>query len=132
MKSFNEFIGESRDWSLTRFPVLARMQDEDPNWFSPVRLIRLFNEKLGPDWIEVNKGMRPYDTVAQAGKEEYANNGNWRNFDIGGYRFLEILIGTSEETLAIFYPDLEVLWVSNEMANRLSPGWLLDDLLSEF
>jgi len=131
-ESFQEFIGESRDWSLARFPVLAKMKEEDPNRFSPVKLIRLFNEKLGTGWIEVTNGMRPYDKVYQAGEEEYTTNRNWRNFDVGGYRFLEILTGDRGETLAIFYPYLEVLWVSNEMADRLDPGWSLDDLLSDF
>ena len=132
MKSFNEFIGESRDWSLDRFPVLAKMKDEDPSPFSSVRLIRLFDEKLGPDWIEVEKGKRPYDKVYQAGEEEYTTNRNWRNFDVGGYRFLEILMGEGEETLAIFYPDIAVLWVSNRIADQLDPGWSLDELLSDF
>ena len=130
MKSFNEFIGESRDGDLQAFKNIQASA------LSPSDFTRIFNKKLGDNWIEVSLWTPLYTKAMDYYKAEYPNKSE-DIFKIGDDYFVEISsdqfnFSNQTETLAIVsYPD-NAMWIPFRQMMKIDSTFLMDNLFGEF
>jgi hypothetical protein len=127
-ESFREFIGESRDGDLQAFKNIQA------NSLSPSDFTRIFNKKLGDNWIEIIVSTPLYYQILNYYREHYPNRFA-DIFKIDDYYFTEILSEeyTSDhqpETLSIAYNN--AIWIPFKQMMEIDSTFLMDNLFGEF
>jgi hypothetical protein len=124
MKSFNEFIGESRDGDLQAFKNIQATS------LSPSDFTRIFDKKLGVNWIEIIRSTPIFDQILKHYQERYPNRFA-DTFKIGDYYFTEILSEEyMAETLCIAYNN--AIWIPFNQMVEIDSTFLMDKLFGEF
>ena len=127
-ESFNKFIGESRD---VNHPIFKSIQ---ASALSPSEFTRIFDKKLGDNWIEVSLWTPLYTKAMDYYKAEYPNKSE-DIFKIGEDYFVEISSGqfsTQTETLAIVSYLDNAIWIPFKQMMEIDSTFLMDKLFGEF
>ena len=130
MKTFTQFIGESREEN--KRPVFDGILDRVD---TPTILSQYFEENLGTDFLEFSRESPMGDKIAR----EFSPKGavpqkKYRSF-MGSksgypyYYFVEHPHGIT--ALAIRSTDWTTWWIGQDMIAKIDPMWTIDNLFSD-
>ena len=130
MKSFTQFIGESREES--RRPVFDGILDRVD---TPNSIIDYFEENLGADFLEfsrespmgdkIAREFSPKGAVAQRKYRSYVNSRS-------GFSYYYFVVDHGDNALAIRSTDWTTWWISQDMLAKIDPSWAINLVFGEF
>jgi hypothetical protein len=130
MKTFNQFIGESREESRPVFNTILDRVD------TPTKLSQYFEENLGADFLEFSRESEMGDKIAR----EFSPRGavtqkKYRSFmgSKSGYPYYYFVTNPNGTTaLAIRSTDWTTWWIGQDTLAEIDPSWLIDRLFADF
>ncbi len=131
MKTFTQFIGESREESSR-----PQLDEILANADMPDKIINLFEEKLGSDFLEFSRESEMGEKIAQEFSPKGAvSHKKYRAFmgSMNGFRYYYFVThpnGTT--TLAIRSTDWTTWWISRDSLATIDPSWAIDLLFADF
>ena len=130
MKTFTQFIGESREESSR--PVLDEILDRVD---TPTKLIGYFEDQLGEDFFEFSRESEMGDKISR----EFSPRGvvtqkKYRSFmgSKSGYPYYYFVVDHGTSPLAIRSTDWTTWWIGQDMLDKIDPSWATDLLFKDF
>lgn len=130
MKSFNQFIGESRVESDRPVfdEILGRVD-------RPNSIIEYFEAVLGTDFLEFSRESPIGEKIAQEFSPKGATTQKkYRSFmgSKSGYPYYYFVVDHRTGPLAIRSTDWTTWWISQDILSKIDPSWLIDTLFRDF
>ena len=126
MKSFKQFIGESRDESSR--PVLDKILSEVD---SPEHVLDYFERHLGPDFLEFSRDSPTGRNIAH----EFSTRGKYKSF-IGSrsdYQYYYYVVDhTDPHSLAVRSTDSNTWWIGQDTLSEIDPSWAITIAFKDF